>query len=160
MATVTQRPFPCGDSTFIDSVLDDHKKSTAAHNSMVAEFSGGINPAPFIFTYSQHVIPTDCNVYYVKITFDPTSTSNGDINIAFVSWAEDDGYPISASGEVYYSLVLFNGVRNRKQAAYLELRKAIESVPTGNYVTVVFKAFTSDGTNVYSGNVTSMHPHK
>jgi hypothetical protein len=158
MATVTERPFPCGDGTFIDSVLEDHKKSSAAHDVMVAAHSGEANPEPLVYTYSQHTIPTDCNAYYVKITFDPASTSNADINIAFIDWPEDDGNPVSVSGEVYYSLVLFNGVRNRKLATYLEMRKGIEITDDGNYVTVVFKAFKADGTNVYNGNVTSMHP--
>lgn len=158
MATVTQRPFPCSDNTFIDSVLQDHKKSSAEHNAMVTAHSGGTNPAPFIFTYSQHTIPTDCNAYYVKITFNHESTSNADINVAFEEWPVDAGNPRSVSGEVYYTLALWNGIKNRKGAAYLELRKAVEPREDGDYVTVVIKGFKSDGTAAFHANLTNAFP--
>ena len=158
MATVTSRPFPCTDNTFIDSVLDDHRKSSTQHNSMVTAFSGGTNPSPFIFTYSQHTIPTDCNAYYVKITFDPTKTDNADIVVTFEEWPDEAGNPTSVSGEVYYTLVLWNGIRDRKGASYLQLRKAIETNDEGDYVTVVIKGFDTNNSPVFHGNLTSQFP--
>lgn len=160
MATVNNRPFPCADNAFIDSVLDDHKKTATEHNNMVIAYSGTSNPAPYVFTYSQHQIPTDCNGYYVKITFDPTNQSNQDINVEFPQWPEDAGNPVSISGEVYFTIAFFNGVRNRYGAASLQLRKAIETNGGGNYVTVVVRGLDSSGHVVYNGNLTSQFPFK
>jgi hypothetical protein len=160
MATVTERPFPCGDNEFIDSVLQDHLKTNTEHDEMVAAHSGEENPAPFVFTYSQHEIPSDCNAYFVKITFDPTSTSNTDINVSFEEWPDNAGKPVSKSGEVYFSIVFFSGMRNRKGATYLHIRKAIESTDEGNYVGVVVRGYNLGGL-VYTGDLTSEFPlHK
>lgn len=152
------RPFDCGDSEFLQCVLETHEILVTDYNTKVKGFMGDLVHATFPVELSTLNIPEgeNCDDYLWEVSYNPARKANDDIMHQWVPWPVSDPTPIS--GCVHFSVPLINALKIKLGVSKLELTKALEQGAGSDIVAIAIKGYTANGSLAYIGNLTSQHP--